>query len=104
VLVAAGCFVAANFLPLGGFSAYTSSGIQVAHVTFTFNLIHPLTRAVATGVDAAKVDISQWIAPLLGLGTAVSLTVAVLFPLLLRSADPVDLKARTESAYSLSLA
>jgi hypothetical protein len=104
VVVAAGCFIAANFLPLGEVSVYTSSGIKVAHVTHTFNLIHPFMKAIATGPDAAQVYISQWIAPLLGLGTAVSLTLAVLFPLLLRSADPVDLKARTETAYRLSLA
>jgi hypothetical protein len=75
----------------------------VAHVTETFNLAHPFMKQIATGPDAAQVYISQWIAPLLGLGTAVSLTLAVLFPLLLR-ADLVDLKARAESVYRLSLA
>jgi serine/threonine protein kinase len=104
LLVAAGCFIAANFLPIGGFSARTSSGIQVGHVTLTFKLIHPFMRAIATGPDAAKVYISQWIAPLVGLSTVASLALAVLFPLLLRSADPVDLEARTKSAYMLSLA
>jgi hypothetical protein len=103
LLVAAGCFIAANFLPLGGFSAYTSSGIKVAHVTFTFNLIHPFMWGIATGPDAAKVYVSWWLAPLVGLGTAVSLALAVLFTLFLRSADP-DLKTRTENAYKVSLA
>jgi hypothetical protein len=102
VVVAAACFTAANFLQLGGFSSYTSSGVKEAHVTETFNLIHPFMKQIATGPDASQVYISQWIAPLLGLGTAVSLTLAMLFPLLLRSADPEDLKDRTGSAFALS--
>lgn len=103
VVVAAGCFIAANFLPIG--SAYftdKSSGLQTAQVTLTFNLGHPWTRQIATGPDSAKVHVTQWLAPFLGIGTAAMLALAVLFPLLLRSADP-DLKAMGKSMYTASL-
>lgn len=105
LLAAAGCFIAANLLPLGGFSAYAPSGIQVAHVTFTFNLIHPFKWGTATGPEAAKVYVSWWLAPLIGVGTAASLALAltVLSRLFRRPTDPVDLEARTGSAYGLSV-
>jgi hypothetical protein len=103
VVGAAGCFIAGNFLPIGsGYWTDMSSGVQTAQVTLTFNLAHPLTRAIATGPDGAKVEVSQWIAPLLGLGTAVTLALALLFSLLLRSTDP-DLKAMGKTVYKVCL-
>ncbi|TCO55701.1 hypothetical protein [Actinocrispum wychmicini] len=71
-------------------------------MTLTFNLFHPLARAVATGVDGVKVEVTQWLAPLLGLGTAVMLALLLLFPVLLRSTDP-DLKAMGETVYKVCL-
>lgn len=101
VVVAAGCFIGANFLPIGsGYWTDKSSGVQTAQVTLTFNLFHPFTRAVATGVDGATVEVTQWLAPFLGLGTAVMLALALLFPVLLRSTDP-DLKAMGEKVYKV---
>jgi hypothetical protein len=103
IAVAAGCFIAANFLPIGsGYWTDKSSGVQTAQVTLTFNLFHPLTRAIATGADGAKVEVTQELAPFLGLGTAVTLALAVIFPLLLRSADP-DLKAMGKTVYKVCL-
>lgn len=103
VVVAAGCFIGANFLPIGsGYWTDKSSGVHTAQVTLTFNLFHPLTRAVATGVDGATVEVTQWLAPFLGLGTAVMLVLALLFPVLLRSTDP-DLKAMGEKVYEVCL-
>jgi hypothetical protein len=101
VVVAAGCFIAADFLPIGsGYWTDKSSGVQTAQVTLTFNLFHPLTRAIATGPDSAKVKVSQWLAPFLGLGTALTLALALLVPLLLRSADP-DLNAMGKTVYKV---
>lgn len=103
VVVAAGCFIAANFLPIGsGYWTDKSSGLQRAQVTLTFNLVHPWTRPIATGPDGAKVDTASWLATFLGIGTAVVLALAVVFPLLLRSVDP-DLKAMGKTVYKASL-
>jgi hypothetical protein len=103
VVVAAGCFIAANFLLIGsGYWTSVSSGLQVAQVTLAFSLAHPWTRAIASGPDGAKVQTAWWLAPFLGIGTAVMLALAVLFPLLLlRRADP-DLKAMGKSVYQAS--
>lgn len=104
VVVAAGCFIAANFLPI--WSEYWTdgaSGAQMAQATFTFNLVHPLARQIPTGPGATSMAPvwTWWLAPVLGLGTAVMLALAVLFPLLLRSADP-DLKAIGKGVYGAS--
>jgi hypothetical protein len=103
VAVAAACFIAANFLPIGsGYFTDKSSGLQTAQVTLTFNLSHPLTRHIATGPDGAKVDVAWWLAPFLGLGTAAMLALALFFPLLLRSLD-ADLKAMGKRVYAASV-
>src|SRR5262245_26424118 len=48
VVVAAGCFIAANFLPIGsGYWTDTSSGVQTAQGAVTLKLFHPLTKAIA---------------------------------------------------------
>jgi hypothetical protein len=89
VAVAAGCFIAANFLPLGsGYWTSMSSGLQTAKVTLYFSLGHPFMRQAATGPDSAKVDADSWLAPALGVGTAVILALAMITPLLLRPDRP----------------
>jgi len=105
VVVAAGCFIAANFLPIGsGYWTNMSSGVQTAQDTLTFNLFHPSTRPIATGPDIAKVDVNSSLAPFLGIGTAVMLALAayMAFLLLFRSVD-LDLKNGVKGAYVLSL-
>lgn len=103
VVAAAGCFVAANFLPLGSGYFTEPSGLRQAQVTLAFNLGHPLARAIATGPDGPKVDVAWWLAPVLGIGTAVLLAIAVIFPLFVRSTDP-DIKAISTGMYKVSQA
>jgi hypothetical protein len=83
IIMAVGCFFAANFLPIGsGYWTDKFSGVQMAQLTLTFNVLHPFMREFTTGEDAARVEqagTAWWLAPLLGIGTAVMVILAMSF-------------------------